>query len=90
MQKNIKQGDFLFKGVTIVKDTPMKLALIMSEVNFIPFMNKIHRHIIIMVCLSVFLSYRLSLALQLMWYRYFFYKSAVKNFIFYLNMEVLY
>ncbi len=53
-KKNTKGKDLLFKGVTTIKGTSMKLGLIMSNAGFIKFMHRIRRHIIIMVCLSVF------------------------------------
>ncbi len=53
-KKNTEKGKFLFRGVTTIKGTSMKLGLIMSDAGFIKFMNRINHHIIIMVCLSVF------------------------------------
>ncbi len=48
------ESNVLFKGIAIVKDTSMKLGIIMSDAGFIKFMKRIHRHIIMMVCLSGF------------------------------------
>jgi len=53
-KKNTEGKDFLFKGVTRIKGTSMKLGLIMSDASFIKFMHRIGSHIFIMVCLSVF------------------------------------
>ncbi len=53
-KRTTEKGNFLFKGVTTIKDTSMKLGLIMSDAGFIKFMHRINRNIIIMVCLSVF------------------------------------